>query len=592
MKYFFLPVLITLLFLITSPAYAAENFVINNFQADMKILEDGRVQVKEDIEAEFVSGEDNHGIYRKIPEVYKRTEGGKHYTKIEVVSVKNNDTDTPYGTSRGSGYLQLKIGDPDKTIAGVQNYTIEYLVSGILQSFEDHDELYWNAVGDQWPVPIEAASATVTLPSEEIIKTTCYEGSRGSQELCKFQEPVGGEASFETSRALTPYEGLTVVVSYPKGLVPIIVVPPPKSIWDSMFTLRNLIVLALAFLFTAGVAVWLWWKAGRDVWWRRRFLYDPAAKEETRPVGAHDPVVVEYDPPEKLRPAEIGTLIDERADTLDVTATIIDLAGRGFLKITEEPKKWAFGSTDYVLTKIAKEAGELLPYENELLNRIFEDGSTVNISSLKTKFYKDLKVVKEKLYQNVVDKKFFAADPEKVRTKYLFFAIGAEMIGIAFVVAGFVSMLSLLVALGVGVAAGGIALLIFSQAMPRKTAAGHEMWRRVKGYELFISKAERYRQQFFERRNMFNEILPYAIVFGVTEKFAQAFKDMGIEPPQPTWYTGVTPFNAAVFGASMSSFSSSLSSAMAAAPGGSGFSGGGGGGFSGGGFGGGGGGSW
>src|SRR3989344_4220040 len=115
------------------------------------------------------------------------------------------------------------------------------------------------------------------------------------------------------------------------------------------------------------------------------------------------------------------------------------------------------------------------------------------------------------------------------------------------------------------------------------------MFRRARGYELFVSRAEKYRQQFFERKNMFNDILPYAIVFGVTEKFAGAFKDLGIEPPRPSWYVGSGTFNPVLFGASMASFSNSFSSAISSAPGGgSGFSGGG----AGGGFGGGGGGSW
>ena len=124
--------------------------------------------------------------------------------------------------------------------------------------------------------------------------------------------------------------------------------------------------------------------------------------------------------------------------------------------------------------------------------------------------------------------------------------------------------------------------------MERKTACGREMFRRAQGYELFVSTVENHRQKFFENRNMFNEVMPYAIVFGLTEKFAKAFKDMGLEPKQPSWYSGTGTFNAVAFGSTMSSFSNSLSSAMASSPGGSGFSGG----SSSGGFGGGGGGSW
>jgi uncharacterized membrane protein len=85
------------------------------------------------------------------------------------------------------------------------------------------------------------------------------------------------------------------------------------------------------------------------------------------------------------------------------------------------------------------------------------------------------------------------------------------------------------------------------------------------------------------------EVLPYAIVFGVTKKLAKAMEDMGIKPPEPAWYVGAAAFNPYRFTNNIDNFSRSLSSAIAAAPGGSGS---GGGGFAGGGFGGGGGGSW
>jgi uncharacterized membrane protein len=126
-----------------------------------------------------------------------------------------------------------------------------------------------------------------------------------------------------------------------------------------------------------------------------------------RPIGAHETIVVEYEPPEKLRPAEVGVLMDERADTLDVTATIIDLATRGYLTITEVPKKWVFGSTDYTLARVKKDTASLLDYEKELFSKLFDEKDKVDMSSLKTKFYKDLKVVKDKLYEEIIKKGFF-----------------------------------------------------------------------------------------------------------------------------------------------------------------------------------------
>jgi len=581
---FLLSLLALLIF--PTPLFAQENWVINSFHSEIRILGGGMVSIVETIDVDFGSLQ-KHGIFRDLPFVYTLPEGGKRYTEVTTENITANGASVPYEQFKSGDFIRLKIGDPDRTVSGEQSYQIQYTVAGVLNAFADHDELFWNVTGNGWPVPIQKASATVVLPDEAIIQITCFAGAFGSKENCTSDQTSKKEASFSSSR-LGVGEGLTTVVGFEKGLVPVITVPPPRSIFDELFTPANFAVFALVTFFGVGIGFWLWLSRGRDYWLRKRFIDDPQAKHEVRPVGAHETIVVEYSPPENLRPAQVGTLMDERADTLDVTATIVDLAQRGFLQIAEEPKEWVFGSSDYTFTKQKTDGSSLLPYEKELLDRLFDDGETVKISKLKTKFYEDLKVVKNKLYDQMITDRFFYENPESVRKKYLLFGIGIDAVGAGLIWLGLAFTIAVLVAVGTAIIISGAALILFSQAMPRKTAQGREMYRRTKGLELFISTAEKHRQRFFEKKNLFNEVLPYAIVFSQTEKFAKAFKDMGIEPSQPSWYTGTAPFNAAVFGSSIASFSNSLSSAIASAPSSSGFSGGG----SGGGFGGGGGGSW
>src|SRR3989344_2694977 len=537
-----------LLPLIISPTqtFAQENWVINSFDSEIRILENGKVSVVETIDVDFGSLQ-KHGIFRDLPFVYTTSGGGKRYTEVGVEQVTVGNSSVPYETNKSGDFIELKIGDPDRTVSGTQSYRIQYTVAGVLNSFEGYDELYWNVTGNGWPVPIQKASATVVLPDDAIVQITCFAGVVGSKENCTSDQTSKKEASFSSSR-LGVGEGLTIVVGYEKGLVPIITVAPPKSIFDSLFTPANLAVFALVTFLGVGSVFWLWFSRGRDYWLRKRFIDDPAAKHEVRPVGAHETIVVEYSPPENLRPAQIGTLMDERADTLDVSATIVDLATRGYLAVAEEPKKWLFGNADYVLTKKSKDTKELLDYEKELFEGLFNEGDLVKISSLKTKFYKDLKVVKEKLYKEVVNKNFFPENPESVINKYIFIGVGVVALGAVFLVLGFNIINNLLVGAGSGLLIGGGFWFLFARLMPRRTAVGREMYRRAAGYELFVSSAEKYRQRFFERKNMFNEILPYAIVFGLTEKFAKAFKEMGVEPVQPSWYSGSAPFNAALFG--------------------------------------------
>lgn len=580
----------TLLFFLLSalPVSAQTDWTITNFQSDITIQTDGIVNIEETVTVDFKNLE-KHGIYRDLPMVYTDENDKKTYTKISVISVLQDGENTEYKLISNDTNLRIRIGDPNRTITGRHTYQITYTATGVLRSFTNHDELYWNVTGNDWEADIENASATVTIPKEEIKQTTCFEGYTGYTNLCEINQTNPTTVSFTATRDLPPTQGLTVVIGFTKGLVPILTVAPPKSISDDLFTPVALGALLLALFGGLGVITFLWMKNGRDFWYRTRRLLDPNAKEEIKPLGAHESIVVEFTSPEKLRPAELGVLMDERADTLDVTATIIDLANKGFLTIKEIEKKWLFGSTDYELHRTNKTDGELLPYEKLLLDRLFTSGKQINMSDLKTTFYDDLADVKKRLYEDIMKKKLFAAHPETVRTKYLGIGFAILFLGGLCIFAAFPLISGPLLTFGLGIAISGIIFMFASRSMPRRSALGREYYQRILGYRLFISGAEKYRQQFYEKKNLFNEILPYAIVFGLTEKFAETMKDMGVKPTQPNWYTGRHAFTPIVFASDVNDFSRSLSTAITSTPSKSGgFSGG----SSGGGFGGGGGGSW
>lgn len=560
-----------LLLFFPSTVFASKNWQIDNFDSKITIGQDGKVDIVEIIDVDFGSLE-KHGIYRDIPYNYSTPEGNKIYTDFLVQNVEQNGALGTYQILKEGNYVRIKIGDTNKLISGKNEYKIEYLANGVLRGFEDHDELYWNATGNNWPVPILKASAIVLLPRDILTQITCYQGISGSKELCSSNQISGGSARFDSSRTLNETEGLTVVAGFKKGIIPILTVSPPKTIQEKISSPLFTVISALSALLGIFLPVFFWMKKGRDI------------------KKGYDTIVVEYEPPDKLRPAEIGVVADEQADTLDVTATIVDLAVRGYLTITEIPKKWLFGSIDYELDKKSKNADSLLSYEQYLLDRLFASGDTVKISELKNEFYDDLKKVKDRLYDDLIAKKFFPTNPEKVKNRYIGWGFFLIVISIVLIYAGvsFNGGFFLSVTPFFGVA--GFLFIILSGGMRRRTTQGHEMYRRILGYRLFLEKAETYRQRFFEKENMFNEVLPYAIVFGLTEKLASAMNELGIKPTTPNWYYGPIPFTPSSFNSQMNTFSNSLSSAMASVPGKSGFSSSGG--FSGGGFGGGGGGSW
>ena len=185
-----------------------------------------------------------------------------------------------------------------------------------------------------------------------------------------------------------------------------------------------------------GMVVRYWWANGRDRWLGDVQYLSGATEERAKPLGAKDTIVVEYTPPEvenrrRLKPAEIGTLMDEKADTLDVSATIVDLAVKGYLRITEVPKEGLFGKKDWKLDKLKPADHELLGYEVTLFNALFDDGESVEMSDLKNKFYTDLAKVKETLYAQVVTgDQFFSGSPETTRTVHYVAAAVVMALGV------------------------------------------------------------------------------------------------------------------------------------------------------------------
>jgi uncharacterized protein (TIGR04222 family) len=583
-------------------AFAVEG--IEDFRVDLTVEADGTLEVREQIVYDFGS-EPHHGILRDIPTTLRFDDRYNRIYPLHVDEVKIGDPagdgwslrDVPWSVDDVSGgEKEIKIGDPDATISGLHRYDIAYTVEGVLNAFADHDELYWNAIGVDWPVVIDRAVVVVHSPAA-IPKVACFSGEEGSTLACDRSRVSGTTATFAQS-ILFPYTGMTVVVAIPKGVIQ----PTPQPILRERLTLftafratpaRGGVAGALAVLGLGGVG-WLLWKVGRD----RRFrgsavdqTMGGAAGDEPVPVGdADSSSPVEFAPPENLRPGEIGTLLDERVNTLDVSATIVDLAVRGHLKIEELPKEGWFGKPDWRLIRLDASEDDLVAYERSLLAGLFAAGSTVELSSLRTTFVERLYTVQGDLMKDVVAKGWFRENPETVRTRWYLVAFGATILAIAatWVLAG-AWRLGLI---GLPLLATAGVLWFAARRMPARTAKGTAVLRRVRGFRTVIDKAEANMARWAEQENVFTKYLPFAIVFGLTEKWAKAFEQLGeAGPDTASWYVSSRPFALAQFAHAIDGFTVTTSGTIASTPSGSGSSGFSGGG-SGGGGGGGGGGSW
>ncbi len=562
-----------------TPALAADDggWVITSFDAQIDIQADGRIVVDESLAVDF-GVLAKHGIFRSIPVKYEWPNEPRKVRvyELQVLSVTDaRGRPWRFETSTQDGNVVVRIGDPDRTVSGAQTYRIRYAVKGVLNAFTDHDELYWNVTGGDWGVPILRASATVRAP-DAFSQTSCFVGYSGSSAKCGAIQGLAKGATFTAGRSLAPGEQLTIVAGLRRGIVaqPVpILQDRPRELGEYFDASPLWLVLALL-VALAGLALvfWRWWTAGRD-----------APDRVT--------IVPEYEPPDKLRPAQIGLVADERADTLDVTASIVDLAVRGYLTIAEIPKQGLFGSRDWLLEKKKPADTGLLDYERTIFEGLFDDGEQVRLSALRRHFYTTLARAEKELYADATARGWFPADPSRVRSTYAVAGVGLVVLAGAIAFALGSAFGGGLVGIGAGVPA--LALVAASPVMPRRTKAGAELARRARGFRRYMEVAEKDRQRFAEQEHIFADYLPYAIVFGCVDQWAKAFEGIDLKEVTSTWYSGnLATFNAMSLSQDLSSFSGQLSTAIASTPGGSGSSGFGGGGGAGGGGGGGGGGSW
>jgi uncharacterized membrane protein len=539
--------------------------VIRDFRVEAELDSERNLTIVETITYDF-ENEERHGIYRSIPVRYSRD--GRHYNlHLRDIEARMDEAPVEMDVSTEGDRIKIKIGDSDKTITGPHVYTIRYATDRAVNFFEDHSELYWNVTGDEWPAIIEQSSFSLKLPSS-ILKypprVACYTGPYGSPaaecETLSFERLV----TFKATRALLPGEGFTVVAGMPTGVIraPSASEHVAEAVSDNWIFSVPFIVFAIMYA--------LWWKIGRD--------------PELRAV------IPEYEAPDNLKPHEVVAAWENgKVPSRGITAAVIDLARKGYLHIRFGEKKGIFTNTKtYTLVKM-KDSEDLDPALKELFDGLFASGEEIRVDEFRDKKIYSVAAAFRTIVEKDIEKHSYFA-----RTWYngigVYLVVGINMMWLSFLLSGGTLL---------GTAAvfvSGLIVVIFGFVMPKRTLAGTEILRKVKGFQMFMSVAEKDRISFHnapkQTPQQFLELLPYAIALGVEKEWAEQFKDIDIKPPE--WAEGeafqVNWMSSLVrdIGSLSASAAVGFSPPSSAGSGGSGFSGGG----SGGGFGGGGGGSW
>jgi len=332
---------------------------INSFDAQIVVNQDSSLDVRETISVSAAGQRIRHGIYRDFPSSYRDQFGNSHTVGFSVLGLERDGSQEPYHTQPLANGIRIYFGNSQQLLRpGDYTYVLTYQVNRELGFFADHDELYWNVTGNGWDFPIGTATATVIAPDpirSSILETNAYTGYSGARDRnFTTSRDSQGNPQF-SAEGLRPHQGLTIVVTWPKGLI-----AAPTSQQKLQWLLEDNQALAIGgtgFAIVLLYYVLAWSMVGRD----------PAP-------GVVMPL---YEPPDNLSPAAARYLRNMNFDNKAFAASILNLAAKGYMQIRRDE------SLDYELIKNGDTAvaeKQLTPDEKLLARELFEEKNNLYLS--------------------------------------------------------------------------------------------------------------------------------------------------------------------------------------------------------------------
>jgi uncharacterized protein (TIGR04222 family) len=561
--------LLVLLFLLAPPLLADERIL--HYRSDIEVHADGWLTVTETLRVRAEGREIRRGIYRDFPTRYRDRFGNHVRVEFEPVSVLRNGAGEAWHSEARSNGVRVYAGRADRLLdPGVHEYQLRFRTNRQLGFFAEHDELYFNAIGTGWIFPIDHAVVTVSFPFDlpaGSVEIGSYTGGYGSKGAYAKGEIVSArQVRFETARELAPREGLTLVVTWPKGLL-----AEPGGLQRARWFLRDngaALVLLAALAAVFGWYYVAWKRVGRD--------------------PEKGVIIPRYRPPSGLSPAACRYVLSMSLKGEAFVAAIVSLAVKGLVEIEEEKK-------DFTLRRLPGEPkAPLTAGEQAVLDALLPTpGASIEMDNKNHEAFQAARKALGKALKAEYRGRLF-----NLNGLYLLGPIAVSVV--ALVAAAFLDGGPLVwIAYAVLVV---FLHILFAFLMRAPTPSGRLVMDEIEGFRMYLGTAERDRLDRMRAPELtpevFESFLPYAYALGVENDWCDRFaREMPREMRQqsgynPAWYHG----NMSGMGALHhlgTRFSSSFSGAIASAstpPGSS--SGSGGGGFSGGGGGGGGGGGW
>lgn len=527
-----LPLLLATALVLAIPgAVFAKSVVWTNYDFDVTVQTNGDLRVVETQVIDFQGGPFHEG-FATIP--LENTDG------ITDVSVSENGIPYKEG-SNGPGYFVTSNDGNTLTVDWGMNSTTDetrtfqlaYTVHGAVRQYASGDILRYGLIalssGDD-DFTIYSSKATIHLPDGgPIINDPDSIGAP-----MQWQTALdNGSVTYQSTGSFNASDGFAIEVVFKHGAI-----TGPVPTWQAAYdrqatydsTVKPIIdltlwAISLAMLVAVpGLLYLIWYLFGRDP--------SPSIAPDYLP-----------EPPSDLPPGLAGVLIDERADLRDVTASIIDLARRGFLTMEEGQAAGAFATTakTYTLHK-AGNGGPLRPYEQLLYTSLFSAGDAVNMNAMPAAFFNALPRIENLMYEEVVKAELFRSNPETARSHYR--TVGVILVGVAVLAGCLLSTLTETVTVSVlcpvvPIVLFGLGLAILASYMPARTRKGAEESAKWKAFQTYLGNIQKYKD-LGSAADQFEKFLAYAIAFGLERRwigaFSQAPAQSGGFVPIPMWY--------------------------------------------------------
>lgn len=461
---------------------------ITSFDSNIFITHAGVAQITETII--YSNDSPHHGLERFIPTILTDVSSGQsYYFGFKLISAKDqNGKDYRLSRHDTISSVGLRLGDPDHTFSGAATYIIQYELWPVISRQNGFDFLNLNITGNDWRVPIMVSRARLSFENDiNMSQITCYVGKVSATNQSCEQSQQGKVYNFASSQIIHPGEGMTVIAHLPSGSFSNYLTSGPIPPWWWLWPRISTWLIGTLLLIGALI-----------IRLHKQLKYRSAKKSQT--------IIAQYEPPDGLKPAEVGLLLDNKAEMKEITATLIDLAIRRYIKIDQiKPKTW-YAKAQYRFSLLKSELTGLENYEINLVNAIFSKAQ-VNEAGIKVIELKNIdqnsmaitiSKIKEQLNSQLEGKGYY---PVRRFGLSLFKKpfVKSEMVRgvlvVIFIIVGLL-MLSYLFRFHILVALFLLAICWAITYVKRPTTAGLAEWAKIEGFKLFLTVTEKDRLEF------------------------------------------------------------------------------------------------